>query len=206
MRRFIAYRVLGDGLLLLIVLFAVLALVISPLAAPDKEPARLRPVGTKQVTIGYVDLIHDDGEFDYQLLSEFENRLAQEVWHVRDEGEYLRYYKLIDGFLTTDFYDLEIVNQEICEITHSGNKITGQVIRPINFLREEAEQYQAARLTEAATSGVMYYLIAGEVIPIKVEFIATTVGGYPAVEAHCLNLYTGEPIEYEEIMEIASDE
>jgi len=111
------------------------------------------------------------------------------------EGEtYYRYYKLVEGFISSDYWDIKYKGDEVISATKSQSYINCLDILPITNAGYEYDESDTT--IKSVEKMRVYSTIDKKVVPIEVNYINRETGGVPSQEIVCINLNTGENVNY----------
>lgn len=143
---------------------------------------------------------------DSFLLDDYIVSTASGEWYRYDYKDGAsRIYRMINGCLTNDFYDVQYDGDKIINITHSGIKFSEQTILPINSKSTAISSKQLDALTNTETHRI-YYITEKEIIPIEINYCTyESKDGYIYAEAVCFNLNDNFRVDYAEISQIGAE-
>lgn len=148
----------------------------------------------------------NQNNIDFNLKNEFMQKIQEGEWStVADSDSQFRYYKMINGCLTNDFYEITFTqNQEILSITHSGFSIDNETVLPDTYSSIERSSTINNNLDSNELlkyeSHKVYVQIETEIVPVLIEY--NTIGditGRVYLDIVCTNLNDGSLIDYADI-------
>ncbi len=127
---------------------------------------------------------------------------------IKTGDNYIRYYETINGCITNNLIDVEYDNDKIISIENhinNYNKILPKkdsIVNNLEILINDKITTFNLNSYKLDTSRTCYYFMDNQMIPISVTPVAYEQGKYTIQDYICINLYTGEYIEYGNICSI----
>ncbi len=148
--------------------------------------------------------------FNYSIPTDYINVLndieQNDFLKVNSSDDNYRYYELINGYMTNSYIDIAYANNEIININDQRKPY--KIVLSINsaytnknFGNYEIEEYNYYNSNNVINKNIIYYNFNGVMTPIEIssmEYI-NDINAY--LKTRCVNLHTGETIDYSRINE-----
>lgn len=132
--------------------------------------------------------------FDSSLLTHFISACAYETEEF-DNGM-IRYYKTIDGIWTNQYID--VVDGEIVSTNYAPANDEKPMLSVLTQTQaSDLGEWSSLYGTEAVETYLSYFFDGEAYIPVEWNYITPSAGG--RMEVVCINLHTGEKMNYEDI-------
>ncbi len=144
------------------------------------------------------------------LVNEFNDLIKHEkLYAYALENNLIRYFRTIDGYLTNECYDVVYDDKNnVCEISHRGLNIDNvEVLEKRRFDTAISDSIQKDdtvfyNLKEVKTH-IIYYNFGKYITPVEINYCDYYSPKYQSFyqDVICINLATGEYIDYRDIVE-----